>query len=258
MKYFVLLAVLCSLYLFSLTPNFAVNYNSSYVPTISCSNCNSGTCSCTATCGFGTLDVFTSSTCNYVPSKETIFSETFSISLSSTEYAKVFCDDGSISSCTTISYSPTSSTTTSQSGSPAICQVLGRICNSISHCCGGLVCQDGMCVTQTKTSTTTTTSLSSVVCPYPCCANDARYFDKDCGDGTACIDHVCENTLTTTSTVSESPQYPQITLSLIVSVLVAILILVALIYYVFGIVMAERSSKRIYAKMKKERSTPSK
>ncbi len=256
MKYLVLLVALSSFYLLSLTPAFAVSYNSSYVPTISCSNCNSGTCSCAATCSSGTLDIFTSSACNYIPSKETTFSGTFSISLASTKYAEIFCDDGGISSCTTISYFPSSSTTTttSQSGYIPPCQALGRICTSISHCCSGLVCQNGMCVTQT----TTTTSLAPIACPYICCSNDARYLDKGCGDGTACINHVCENTLTPTSTISESPQYPQISFSLVASVLVAILIIVALIYYVFGIVMNERSSKKILEKMKKERSTPSK
>lgn len=233
---------------------FLVNSNTS---TISCSNCNTGTCSCTASgCDTGYVDYYSSSNCYYVPYKEGTFSNGgFSIPISGTLYLKIYCDNGGLSSCQTLTYTGVQTTTTAaaqQSGGPS-CLLEGRVCPIHTPCCAGLSCQNGLC-TKITTTTTTTAEISKIVCPYECCINEPNYYDKYCGEDTACMNHVCENTLTETAA---APEGPKIDFSLVASAIVSIGLIIFLIYFVFARVIGRRAARTFSEKTTKERTIPS-
>lgn len=77
-------------------------------PTFSCSGCNTGNCFCTiANCASGAFDFYSSAGCSILPYIENTFSNSrISFSISKNIYARIFCDDGTSSSCTAIAYSP--------------------------------------------------------------------------------------------------------------------------------------------------------
>jgi len=84
--------------------------------TVTCTNCNSGTCSCTTSCSTGYADYFGSSnpSCSGLPSVENSFSGgAFSFAISGTTYFQVFCNDGNTSSCKQQTYTPATTSTTS-------------------------------------------------------------------------------------------------------------------------------------------------
>jgi len=203
--------------------SFSVNETNTTVPnaTISCSNCNSGTCSCSvSSCVNGTLDIYYISNCSMIPFKELVFNygNLITFSLNKTIYTKILCDNEIASNCTEIDYSPVKATTTTTT--------------SII----------------TNTSTTTTTAIKSS-CPYECCINVANYFNKDCDYGKICTNNVCLSTSTTTTSLAP-PQY-QISFSLIASVFISIFLLVFLIFYVFGYIIGKSSARTVLSKAKK-------
>lgn len=217
---------------------------------ITCSNCDSGTCSCSVNnCQSGTIDFYNSSNCNAVPYNEQNFGGgSFSFSITNATYLRAYCDDGNQTPCSVANYyAPVTITTTA----PSSCQAQNRVCTDSSPCCSGLTWQNNICIPTTTTTTTTTTS-TQTECPYECCSNEQNYFDKPCGDGTACYSHICVNTLTTTTTTAS----PQISYSLYASSFVAILLLVFLIYFVFGRVLGHAGASGITSKVKKERTVP--
>jgi len=174
-------------------------------PTFSCAGCNTGTCVCGVSgCKNGTFDYYSSSECSMIPYKEGIFSDgSFSFSINENIYMEIFCDDGSSSLCTAITYSPQSTTTT----------------------------------TSTTTSTTTTT-ISKTTCPYECCFDDVNYFDKSCNSGSVCANNICYATTSTTTAAGY-----HISFSLVASSFVSIFLLLFLVYYVFGVVLGRRSAR---------------
>jgi hypothetical protein len=223
---------------------------------IYCSNCDSGTCSCFVNnCQSGTIDFYNSSSCNAIPYYEQNFGGgSFSFSLTNTTYLKAYCDDGNQTPCSVANYyAPVTITT----AAPSSCKAQNKVCTDNSPCCSGLTCQNNICIptnTTTSTTSTTTTTSTQSECPYECCSNEQNYFDKPCGDGTACYSHICANTLITTTTTTSAS--PQISYSLFASSFVAILLLVFLIYFVFGRVLGSASARGITSKVKKERTVP--
>jgi hypothetical protein len=208
-----------------------VNYSAA---TISCYNCNTGTCSCSISCSSGYINFYSVSNCNFLPYKENIFSnEIFSFPISNTIYLKVLCDNGNTSSCTTINYSapPTSVTQSGGNYVPPSCQVENRVCTTITPCCLGLTCQNNICIRTTTTTITTTIAITTTTtalaksCPYECCFNENNYLNKYCDSGKICINHSCQSSTTT--------QGIQINYLFVVGAFVAIIILIILIYFLF-------------------------
>lgn len=206
-------------------------------PTISCSGCSTGICTCSVSqCTNGTLYFYHNSDCSDVPYKQFDFisGNMITFDMSNTVFTKIVCYNGAVSNCIGISNSLFVTTTTTTTTTT-------------------------ITTATTTTTTTTTTSLATTpalsVCPYDCCSSEPSYFDKDCAYGEICTNNVCLSVSTTTT--SSSPQY-KISFSLIASSFISILLLLFLLYFVFGRVIGKAAARTVVSKTKKERTIPSK
>jgi len=169
---------------------------SQQTPSITCSNCNSGTCSCSFSCTSGTLDYFSESTCKTLPTKEKVFfNGSLPVSVSGTTYLKIFCDDSSASVCTTVN--PSINTCSCPSGYTQ----QGNVCTPNCYL-NNPRCMIPSFVLNCQSSTTTSSIL-------PCC--------NDCvpGEGRVCPAYQvfpcqhCTTSTTTSSTCSCPSGYSQ-------------------------------------------------
>ena len=99
--------------------------------TVSCSNCNINSCQCSVSdCSTGVLRIYESSSCTGIHTQSRPFnssSVTWDPQNTGTNYFRAFCDNGVLSSCSSVSVSTSSVASSSPSSMPcSACFSLAR------------------------------------------------------------------------------------------------------------------------------------